>query len=225
MKISRGQKLSGSIVLSSLLCLTLTTLSLTASAGSIKNTDHDFSNSGWSGGEICVACHTPHNANSSITDAPLWNHEVTQKAFTLYSSGTLDATVNQPSGSSKLCLSCHDGTVALDSLTNSPNPNGTRMSGNSAIGSDELNNDHPVSFTYNSALATTDGALHDPSTTNVTIGSGTDTKSGTIASVMLISGEVQCATCHDVHNKFTSGGKLLRIANSGSALCLTCHNK
>jgi len=193
------------------------------SAGTIVGTKHDFSGSGWSGGEICVACHTPHNADTTVAEAPLWNHALTGKTFVLYSSPTLDATVAQPDGSSKLCLSCHDGTVALDSFGTTTGT--TFMSGSSAVGSDDLGNDHPISFTYDATLAGTDGALHDPTVGSVTIGAGADSKSGTINQVMLLAGKLQCASCHDVHNKFTNGPKLLRIANTGSNLCLTCHNK
>lgn len=192
-------------------------------AGTIIGTKHDFSASGWSGGEICVACHTPHNADNTIAEAPLWNHALTGKTFALYTSPSLDATVAQPDGSSKLCLSCHDGTVALDSFGTTTGT--TFMSGSSAVGADDLGNDHPISFTFDTTLATTDGALYDPAATSVTIGAGADSKTGNIADVMLLGGKVQCASCHDVHNKFTNGPKLLRVANTGSALCLTCHNK
>lgn len=77
----------------------------------IAGSDHDFSGEGWAGGQICIVCHTPHNSDVSVADAPLWNHEVSTALYTLYSSPTLDATVNQPSGASKLCLSCHDGSL------------------------------------------------------------------------------------------------------------------
>ena len=218
-------KLTKNLKTNSLACFTGLLLSfsvLPVMAGSITdaNSAHNFSASGWSGGEICIACHTPHNANAAVTDAPLWNHNLSVQSYSLYSSPTLNATTVQPTGTSKLCLSCHDGTVAYDNTAN-----GTKMTGNSAVGSDGLSNDHPISFDYTTALATADGALHDPATKLVTIGSGTDTKDGTIDTAMLIGGQVQCATCHDVHNKFTDGGKLLRISNAGSALCLTCHNK
>jgi hypothetical protein len=224
-------KVTKDIKMNSRACLTGLILTFTAipvMAGTITGTKHDFSSSGWSGGEICIACHTPHNANSTVTDAPLWNHNLSAvTTYSLYSSPTLNATTAQPTGTSKLCLSCHDGTVAYDNTAA-----GTKMTGSSAVGSDGLSNDHPISFDYNSTLATNDGALHNPATKTVTIGSGTDTKSGTIASVMLIGGQVQCATCHDVHNKFTAAivapatsNKLLRVSNAGSGLCLTCHNK
>lgn len=213
-------------------CLTgllLTITSLSVSAGTITGSKHDFSVSGFTGGEICIACHTPHNADATVSEAPLWNHALSTATYSLYDSPTMDATDNnqQPTGTSKLCLSCHDGTVALDSSAD-----GITMTGVAAVGADGLSNDHPISFTYNDILATADGALHNPATTTVTIGSGTDIKTGTINDVMLIGGQIQCATCHDVHNKFTvatvapaTSNKLLRVSNAGSGLCLTCHNK
>lgn len=203
--------------------------SFASHAGSITGTKHDFSTSTWSGGQICVACHTPHNANTSVNEAPLWNHAVTSTSFTLYTSPTFNGSTNQPAGSSKLCLSCHDGTVAIDSFGGATGT--TTMSGSSVVGlNGNLNDDHPISFTYDSNLASADGGLHNPATTNVTIGLGGDKeKSGTIAQTMLIGGQVQCASCHDVHNGNTvpgDGGKpLLKVSKNGSALCLTCHNK
>lgn len=102
------------------------------------------------------------------------------------------------------------------------------MAGSAAIGSDDLGNDHPISFAYDQTLINADGALH-PLDHTANIGSGADTKNGTISSNLLFGGQVQCASCHDVHNKFTVGptatNKLLRISTSGSTLCLTCHNK
>lgn len=200
-----------------------------AAAGTIVGSAHDFSTTGWAGGQICVACHTPHNAITSVTDAPLWNHSTTAKTFALYTSPTLNSTAGQPGGASKLCLSCHDGTVAVDSFGGAA---GTSfMSGGSAvgIGTTGLADDHPISITYNTALATADGGLRDPSTYSVTIGSGTQTRTGTLAAVMLYNNQLQCASCHDVHNTFTvagtNGQPLLRMSKAGSALCLACHNK
>ncbi len=229
-KITKDLKINSRACLTGLL---LTATSLSVSAGTIVDSAHDFSASGWSGQEICVACHTPHNSDTGVTDAPLWNHTVTTASYTLYTNpGTLNATTTQPTGVSKLCLSCHDGTVAIDSIVNSPlvspSPATNIMTGDSVVGGDGLNNDHPISFAYTAALALADGALHNPTAKSITIGSGTDTKDGFISEVMLFgdnNDQVECATCHDVHNKFTDGGKLLRISNSGSALCLTCHNK
>ena len=116
----------------------------------ITGTAHDFSMTGKfnDGGEICVVCHTPHNADVTVTDSPLWNHEITAElSFTLYNTATLNASdLGQPDGGSKLCLSCHDGTVAMDNF------GGATGGGDFiAAGKDlttDLSDDHPVSFTY-----------------------------------------------------------------------------
>lgn len=205
----------------------------TAWAGVIAGTAHDLSGAGYSGGQICVVCHTPHGGNTTVTDAPLWNHAVTTATYTLYSSSTLNAgPMTQPSGVSKLCLSCHDGTVAVDSFGGATGTN--FMTGPEAVGRADqgsLANDHPIGFVYDAALVTLDGSLH-PTTNPVTIGTGgSRTRTGTIANQLLFNGRLECASCHDVHNTFTAsngtggGAPLLRITKAGSTICLTCHNK
>jgi predicted CXXCH cytochrome family protein len=180
----------------------------------MAGTSHDFSPQTWSNGEICLPCHTPHNG-AMMAEAPLWNHQLTTANFTLYTSSTLDAVMGQPDGNSKLCLSCHDGTVALENFGGITNGT-THVTGTALVGTD-LTNDHPVSFVYNTALANTDGGLFDPSNTQSGLG-------GTITNTMLFSDKLQCASCHDVHNKYGINGLLVKT-NAGSALCLTCHNK
>ena len=178
-----------------------------AAFGAITGSAHDFSASGWSQGQICIPCHAPHN-NANTTGELLWNHAVTESTFTLYSSATFDAVdIAQPGGVSKLCLSCHDGTVAIDSFGGATG--GTMVSGGRNLGID-MENDHPVSFTYDATLATTDGYLADPTTLPDT--------------VKMFDGKMECASCHDVHNKHNNDA-LLNVANGGSALCLTCHLK
>ncbi len=201
-------------------CITISVMILVVAglsfSQSIVGSAHDFSNENWNNtSEICVVCHTPHNADNTVSDAPLWNHEVTAATFTPYSSSSLNATVGQPDGSSKLCLSCHDGTVAVDNFGGRTNGN-QFVSGSEKIGTD-LSDDHPVSFTYDGALASADGGLYDPATTNSGLG-------GTIDNDMLIGSKMQCASCHDVHNG-SGVGNLLVKSNSGSNLCLTCHQK
>lgn len=191
-----------------------------AGAGTITGSAHDFSGSAWAGGQICVACHAPHNT-AVLTEAPLWNHALSTATYTLYSTSTMNATAGQPGGVSKLCLSCHDGTVAVNSFGGTTGT--TMISGSKNLGTN-LTNDHPIGVTYDAALVTADGALN-AITTAVTIGSGTKTKTGTIASNMLYAGKLECASCHDVHNTFTSGSNLLKVSSAGSAICLTCHNK
>ncbi len=185
----------------------------------MTGTAHDFKSKTWNpSGQICNVCHTPHNSGSAI--APLWNHTLSTASYTVYTSPSLNATVGVPSASSKACLSCHDGTVAIDSFGGSV---GTDfISGGENLGTD-LSNDHPVSFTYDTALSTTDGALHDPSVKTVTALGGK-----TISAGMLIGNKVECGTCHDVHATKGNAGtasKFLVVNNTGSALCLTCHNK
>ena len=199
-------------------------------AGTIKNSVHDLSANGYSGGEICVVCHTPHNADTTVTAAPLWNHEITGRTFAMYTSPTLDASQDgQPTGSSKLCLSCHDGVTGIDAFGG--NTGTVFVGGSAAIGAgDDLTDDHPISILYDAALATTDPGLHDPTATTVIIGEGgTKTRTGTIAELMTPESKVQCSSCHDVHNNFVAGGTntdpLLKVSKAGSKICLTCHNK
>lgn len=187
----------------------------------IATSAHDFSGYGWSGGEICAPCHTPHNAIVPQL-APLWNHASAAGPWSPYvdtGTGSLDAVVGQPAGVSRACLSCHDGTVALDSFGG---VGGTVMIGTINAAADfgtDLTNDHPISFTYNTALATADGELFDPATTASGLG-------GTITNDLLFSDSLECASCHDVHNSNTvAGTPMLRLAIAGSVLCLTCHDK
>jgi len=222
-------KLARIITSGSILTLSLLTAGV-VNAGSITGTAHDLSGKGYSGGEICVVCHTPHNADTTVVEAPLWNHAITAVNFAMYTSPTFDANQDtQPTGSSKLCLSCHDGVTAIDSFGG--NTGNSTMGGNKAIGlNGDLTDDHPISILYDAALATTDPGMHDPTATNVTIGAGgTKTRTGTVAALMTPNGKVQCSSCHDVHNNFVGPGTndkpLLKVTKAGSTLCLTCHNK
>lgn len=190
----------------------------------ITGSGHDFSSQSWAvNQEICLPCHTPHNAkgNTGSDKFPLWNHALTTATFTAYSSPTLNATVGQPSASSKACLSCHDGTVALNAFGGSTGSSIFAV-GSLKIGTD-LSSNHPVSFVYDSALATTDATLNDPTTKTVSSLAGK-----TIDQAMLIGRKIECGTCHDVHAAKGDSGtvsSLLVVDNSGSKLCLTCHNK
>ena len=192
-------------------------------AGTIVGSPHDFRGYLWNqSGEICKPCHAPHHTQP--LPAPLWNHELSSETYTMYNktfSPTLKAEVSsQPDGLSKICLSCHDGTVALENYGHMTNGT-TFMYGDNLIGTD-LTNDHPISFTYDTALATEDGELFDPSTKL----SGIVGSTGTINKDMLFQGRMECSSCHDVHNtRAVPGTKLLLKDNTGSALCLTCHDK
>ncbi len=198
------------LIVVGLLCALGVGLAATTGFAGIEDSAHDFKAQGWAGGEICVPCHTPHDADTTVTGSPLWNHTVSGATYTVYSSPSLDATMGQPAGSSLLCLSCHDGTVAVDSFGDTP---GTTMYVTTGLLGIDLSDDHPIGITYDSA---TDGGLFDPGTTTAL--------GGTIDEDLLIAGDVECASCHDVHND-DDNTSLLKISNTGSDLCLTCHDK
>lgn len=85
-------------------------------------------------GAICVYCHTPHGGNTQV-DAPLWNRTVNPGNYTIYDKPrTLNRPIGLPGPSSLTCLSCHDGTISIDSVLNMPgsglDPMGSGMSNN-----------------------------------------------------------------------------------------------
>jgi predicted CXXCH cytochrome family protein len=193
----------------------------------VAGTKHNLSISGPGGikstteTEVCVFCHVPHNANNA---APLWNRPSPTGLYTPYWSTTTKGGINGtnkmglPNGTSLLCLSCHDGTIALgnlvsrsvamsagnDKLTSTNSPGGY-------LGTD-LSDDHPISFVYSGALATANGELVTPVNNALT------------GQVKLdASSQLQCSSCHDPHNN--QFGKFLVMDNKASALCVTCHTK
>jgi predicted CXXCH cytochrome family protein len=189
--------------------------------GALENSAHDFTGGAedaWNtGGEMCAPCHTTHNGNAGVTDAPLWNRNLSAATFTLYdsTSSTVQATdIGQPSGLSLLCLSCHDGTIGLDAFgANKGSADVTnKITGAAEMGID-LSNDHPVSFTFGPTLFAADGELKDPT-------------SGPVSALLKGAGsdQVECASCHDVHNDQSIDGMLV-MSNANSALCTTCHDK
>lgn len=174
-------------------------------------------------GEICVYCHTPHGGQ---VDAPLWNRTFNVSGnYTMYSSATLQMTQDgEPTGISLACLSCHDGTIGLDVVVNAPNAFGgaipgttpgtnTMPAGNTNLGED-LRNDHPISVVYDPAL---DPAFN-PAAQILTAGLRLFTDPASPGD------KVQCASCHNPHDN-TTAQPFLRINNSGSTLCTTCHIK
>jgi predicted CXXCH cytochrome family protein len=156
---------------------------------------------------VCAYCHTPHNADPTIA---LWNKNMPAITYQLYSSSTLQATPSQPTGSSRLCLSCHDGILAMGNLRVPPPGEELElgpMSGKRLLGTD-LSDDHPVSFVYDGDLAVRHGELVDPSTLP--------------RAVKLDAGsQLQCTTCHDPHEDRRP--MFLRMSNADGALCLSCH--
>jgi hypothetical protein len=176
-----------------LMAATLFLVATTASAqsGTIVGSGHDFSWAGWSNNEICIVCHAAHN-NLNLATELLWNHTESSADYTVYSSPTFNQPAGQPAGSSKLCLSCHDGTVAVDSFGGATGSLFISDFGSGLELGTDLSNDHPISFTY----VVGEGEELNPVATTVTFGDGSG---GTIAD-MLFGGQVECSSCHDVHN-------------------------
>jgi predicted CXXCH cytochrome family protein len=160
-------------------------------------------------GEVCVFCHTPHRAGQTRA---LWNRDLPPTTYSLYRSSTLEATLNQPTGASRLCLSCHDGTTALGNLRVPPVTGPVALgplTGRASLGSD-LSDDHPVSFIFDSALALKQGQLADPSTLPKPV-------------PLDSTQQLQCTSCHDPHeNRYR---KFLRLDDRSGALCTGCHRQ
>jgi predicted CXXCH cytochrome family protein len=242
-----------------------------AATGNIRTSKHDFS-SGTGGSpqwtpetsisEVCVFCHTPHNAGR--TNA-LWNKAGLNSAtnFRLYtSSKTLTSITKQSKltadSPSLLCLSCHDGKTAMNVMHNSGTgasagpsypagakfasgasgiyahgefddgfggtlpsiniggirlPDGTFPDGSAASAGDNLTDDHPIGFDYKLAAQEKGSSLRPVGTVNNKIRFFNGVSSY----------KVECSTCHDPHS--TTSPPFLVMSNTGSALCLACHNK
>ncbi|OGQ80530.1 MAG: hypothetical protein A3F90_16710 [Deltaproteobacteria bacterium RIFCSPLOWO2_12_FULL_60_19] len=205
----------------------------------IASSLHNLSSGGPNGikgavDEICVYCHTPHGGKKAIDPAgdwaPLWNRNydpTTGGAFTVYNSYTVDAArSNPPTGVSKACLSCHDGTLGLNQLINwpgrgsgaafVPNPDSSNQIGtvppgvnNMALIGRDLSDDHPVSMNYADALSYgTGGAIGEDTHAagfRASAGSGNrwTVVNGTVTLPLYGSSQatakVECGSCHDPH--------------------------
>jgi predicted CXXCH cytochrome family protein len=215
-----------------LLAIGIVSLIFPLPAGAISgivNTRHNLSASG--PGEIkalpgadpldriCVFCHTPHNA---APRTPLWNKAIEPVNYMLYSSTTMTkgVTPSQPTGPSRLCLSCHDGTLAVGSVLRPVGgiPTTERIvPGRPSYLGVVLSGDHPFSFSYSNSTANPLAGL------SFALPSGLLFYSG---------GIIHCSTCHDAHeDAYKSAGrdgiptgKFLVADNRYSALCVKCHS-
>ncbi len=175
--------------------------------------------------QVCVFCHTPHNASPA---QPLWNRQLSGATYMPYASGSLQAMVGQPNGYSRLCLSCHDGTIAIGTVhvlggqsttvqMQGTGGGGVMPTGSTLLGTN-LTNDHPVSFVFDQGLAAADRELVSPSTLTGLVRLYEGATPG-------VRDSVQCTTCHDPH--LTVNPKFLKKPFVGRTeiLCLTCHTK
>lgn len=212
------------------LCLIPTAI-VCAQASEISGTLHNLSVSGPGPiksqveTEICRFCHIPHNAE---IPSPLWTHKMSEAQYKVPSirtaSGALEQ-VPQPDGSSRLCLSCHDGTVALGDVTGRRQPiplSGTNRftpAHSGYIGTD-LTGSHPISFVY-------------PKQSPGPSGNGADMGTRSLGEIKDISavrldgeGKMQCTTCHDPHSdQYYKSGLVPHfwVKPTFDGVCLACH--
>jgi len=161
----------------------------------IANTKHNLGSLGTQTnktdgtGEICIFCHTPHGGDNTAP-VPLWNKSLTDSTFTTYDqlgTSTLDAGVLDVGSVSLACLTCHDGTQAIDNIINAPGSGGFDTTGGGDVGLNwawntgntldnngqfiagavvnlgvDLTNDHPISVQYGGGgITTTGGTTND----------------------------------------------------------------
>jgi predicted CXXCH cytochrome family protein len=162
--------------------------------------------------DACLFCHAPHNVIPNIT--PLWDHALSSQSYTTYASSTYGSGPQTPgAGSSKLCLSCHDGTVAVGLTV----AKGLLATSGAMIPADvlgaNLTRSHPVSMP----------PLDDGSLAASLFASPASTKD---PAVKLVSGRVECITCHDPHVPRNDPivPMFLARSNANGTMCLACHD-
>src|ERR1700722_9059901 len=165
----------------------------------------------------CTFCHAPHSGIGGIT--PLWNQTLSKAAYTPYSSTTDNDQGNtQPTlgTTSSLCLSCHDGTVAVgQSAAYGTLPVTGSMNSADSFGSN-LSGTHPFSLVL---------PMKDASNLVASLVSQGKTADPTGA-VKLINGNIECTSCHDPHVQSTdkiAQDFLVRDSSNGQ-MCLACHD-
>ena len=208
----------------------------TASGQSMVGGPHDFTAYGWAGNEICKPCHTPHTSLSDETGNPvgwLWNHELTTATITLYDGTTASAGPDTGTAAfdklSRLCMGCHDGTVALDAYSGATTAglgvSATFISSINArleVGTD-LRDDHPVgSIADYENIQAADPTHFVAAAADHTLAAGA-LKLRPMSIGGVTTYVVGCMTCHTPHNK--GFAHQLRMDNTGSAMCLSCHIK
>jgi len=186
---------------------------LAAGRGSVVGSKHDLSVSG--PGPIkalreanpCVFCHAMHGGGMSLSSRP----DPTAN-YRPYESSTMRGSPGRPSGASRVCLSCHDGTIAVGQtlkrridVTGAPDGK-IPASRRSNLGTD-LRSSHPFSISASGSPGTRAPPAH-----------------GRVRADK--QGLIQCTSCHDPHSEFGGSpeGKFLVESTTRSALCGECHS-
>jgi len=193
----------------------------------IKGTRHDFSVTGpgpikaKSETQRCVFCHTPHHSSK---EGPLWNRKLSSATYIVGSpTGSQLTRPGQPDGSSKLCLSCHDGTVAIGSVLKVPiggreelismtdSGAGYLIAGKLSptatgyIGTD-ISQHHPVSTAVNEPLIAAKAAQYNNRESAYPVQNPPDNSKVKLRPTKNVYGGqagpkgIQCSSCHDPHN-------------------------
>lgn len=223
-----------------------------AYGASIVGSNHDMTTNGYGDNtktdEICVYCHTPHNAAVPV---PLWNR-VNPSPQQLYNSVTLTTEAKTAAFTndsiSAFCMSCHDGSTKVGAIKNLPQLNTKGADSYIATGQDfgkavtnyagigqatdvaggnSLKNDHPIGFSYALAAAQDDAESKTGGLHTIAEVKSAFSMTGSYQPFFAANGKtdtMECASCHKVHDPGTSYN-FLRKENTGSALCLACHNK
>lgn len=205
---------------------------LTAQQAGVASTLHNLSVSGpgeikaQGETEVCKFCHIPHNA---LVPQPLWGHALSQVGAyavpRMQRGRGLSEPAPQPDGSSRLCLSCHDGTVALGDVAGEGRPvpivGSQRLArGRSGYLGTDLSGAHPVS------LVVPDGDPSEPDTAR-DMGLKPLSVIRSDGQVRLDGrGKMQCTTCHDPHvDRYYEPGRVPRfwVKPTVAEVCLVCH--
>jgi hypothetical protein len=206
---------------------------LFAQQDSVVSTIHNLSVSGpgeirsLTETEVCKFCHIPH---TPVAPQALWSHALSssgQYQTPLLRGGgrRVGEAIPQPDGASRLCLSCHDGTVALGDVAGEPRP--LSMAGAQRLGpgrrshlGTDLSGSHPVSFVVQDRPVEELGSLVDMGIRPLALIHGDpDVK-------LDPQGKMQCTTCHDPHSdRFYQPGRVPRfwVKPTVAEVCLTCH--
>jgi len=213
-----------------------------APAGGIIGSVHDFTSTqnsaySWNVNSItsysgttateytCQVCHTPHGAQTSLANVPLWGHAISgTSGYTMYQSASPSSEINtagvslpsSPNGASLACLSCHDGTLAINQLPGNTyigSTPGQQLSssfdsfaliGKNLAGNHPISIQYPANFQFLQTPSTTLSSIFSAVNTTVTGNwpgtTGNGAASATI-NTLLVNGCVECESCHDVHKQ------------------------
>lgn len=159
----------------------------------------------------CLYCHAPHSA---LSGAQLWNQTLSTNEYILYPDST--STPSEPASvglASQQCLSCHDGSVGVGSMVVG---GALQMTGSLSTNMGaQLQGSHPFSM---------QPQLKDNATLVSTLVTTHTTKDSTVS---LVDNNIECRTCHDVHNQYKDrrSPKFLVRDNARSSLCFACHDE